>query len=262
MRPSSEEAFLSAIAETPEDLTPRLVYADWLEEQGDPRADYLRGRCQMLRSLTTGEGAASPRQQAEGVERSFDPDWLKFVETQDRLYRVSRRCGGVRTPPALRVLWREAVRDAAPGARFYGLSVAGRASRWEIVLETEHELEDNRAVYLERNPQIQHAFLRMFGQIDFMGVDSTGGSFGFWRYAEGVTMANAPVLYLDTDCQFRVCGATLQDYFAEGLKNFVAVRHWFAERGVATSRSLKAIYNSVKHFPDPQQRFDEYCRGG
>jgi uncharacterized protein (TIGR02996 family) len=37
-----EEGFLLAIAADPTDDTARLVYADWLEERGDPRADYLR----------------------------------------------------------------------------------------------------------------------------------------------------------------------------------------------------------------------------
>ncbi len=40
---SQEQGFLSAIAENREDTTARLVYADWLEENGQPgRADCLR----------------------------------------------------------------------------------------------------------------------------------------------------------------------------------------------------------------------------
>src|SRR5262245_22123784 len=34
--------FLVAIRETPDDPTHRLVFADWLEEQGEPRAPWLR----------------------------------------------------------------------------------------------------------------------------------------------------------------------------------------------------------------------------
>ncbi|MCA9068942.1 MAG: TIGR02996 domain-containing protein, partial [Planctomycetaceae bacterium] len=33
---SSHEAFLKEIVANPDDLTPRLIYADWLDEQGDP----------------------------------------------------------------------------------------------------------------------------------------------------------------------------------------------------------------------------------
>jgi uncharacterized protein (TIGR02996 family) len=39
---SGEEGFLRAIAENPAEDGPRLVYADWLEERGDPRAEILR----------------------------------------------------------------------------------------------------------------------------------------------------------------------------------------------------------------------------
>jgi uncharacterized protein (TIGR02996 family) len=37
-----ERAFLKAVLERPDDDARKLVYADWLEEQGDPRAEYLR----------------------------------------------------------------------------------------------------------------------------------------------------------------------------------------------------------------------------
>jgi uncharacterized protein (TIGR02996 family) len=37
-----EEAFLRAISAAPDDGTVRLVYADWLEEHGDPRAEFVR----------------------------------------------------------------------------------------------------------------------------------------------------------------------------------------------------------------------------
>ena len=34
---TEEQAFLMAILERPDDDSTKLVYADWLEEQGDPR---------------------------------------------------------------------------------------------------------------------------------------------------------------------------------------------------------------------------------
>jgi uncharacterized protein (TIGR02996 family) len=40
---SEETAFLDALATDPADDVTRLVYADWLEERGDERGDYLRG---------------------------------------------------------------------------------------------------------------------------------------------------------------------------------------------------------------------------
>ena len=43
MKPGPEVlAFLADCKENPMDDTPRLVLADWLEEQGDPRGEFLR----------------------------------------------------------------------------------------------------------------------------------------------------------------------------------------------------------------------------
>src|SRR5262245_54066697 len=39
---SDEDAFLRTILTDPGDAAVRLVYADWLEEQGDQRGEYLR----------------------------------------------------------------------------------------------------------------------------------------------------------------------------------------------------------------------------
>jgi uncharacterized protein (TIGR02996 family) len=45
-----DDAFLRAIIECPDDDTPRLVYADWLDEHGDPeRAEFIRVQCQLAR---------------------------------------------------------------------------------------------------------------------------------------------------------------------------------------------------------------------
>src|SRR5687768_16014249 len=40
-------ALFRAVCEKPADDTPRLVYADWLEESGDPdRAEFIRLQCE------------------------------------------------------------------------------------------------------------------------------------------------------------------------------------------------------------------------
>ena len=47
-----DEAFLQAMVETPDDDTPRLVYADWLEENGDAdRAEFIRLQCELATLL-------------------------------------------------------------------------------------------------------------------------------------------------------------------------------------------------------------------
>ena len=46
---SDDEAFIRAIVDSPGDDTPRLVYADWLDEHSDPRGDYLRAEAEAVR---------------------------------------------------------------------------------------------------------------------------------------------------------------------------------------------------------------------
>src|SRR5262249_20802400 len=43
------DPFLRAILENPDDDTPRLVYADWLEERDDPRGEFIRVQCRLAR---------------------------------------------------------------------------------------------------------------------------------------------------------------------------------------------------------------------
>ncbi|MCA9069900.1 MAG: TIGR02996 domain-containing protein [Planctomycetaceae bacterium] len=48
---SQHQYFFELIREHPEDDMPRLIYADWLDEQGDPRGEFIRIQCE-LASLT------------------------------------------------------------------------------------------------------------------------------------------------------------------------------------------------------------------
>ena len=50
---SLEAAFLRDIHERPHDDTPRLVYADWLDENGRPeRAEFIRVQCRLAELVT------------------------------------------------------------------------------------------------------------------------------------------------------------------------------------------------------------------
>jgi uncharacterized protein (TIGR02996 family) len=43
----TDDAFLRAILQDPDDDVPRLVYADWLDERGDPRGEFIRVQCRL-----------------------------------------------------------------------------------------------------------------------------------------------------------------------------------------------------------------------
>jgi uncharacterized protein (TIGR02996 family) len=42
---NQQAAFLAAIHDHPEDDGPRLRFANWLEERGDPRSELIRVQC-------------------------------------------------------------------------------------------------------------------------------------------------------------------------------------------------------------------------
>ncbi|MBL8796660.1 MAG: TIGR02996 domain-containing protein [Planctomycetia bacterium] len=44
-----ETGLVESVLESPDDDAPRLVYADWLEERGDPRAEFIRVQCAAAR---------------------------------------------------------------------------------------------------------------------------------------------------------------------------------------------------------------------
>jgi uncharacterized protein (TIGR02996 family) len=71
---TQDDAFLQAIIENPEDDTPRLVYADWLTDQDNPRGEFIRVQCRVARMdgadpirkmLETSEGELLARHQEQ-----------------------------------------------------------------------------------------------------------------------------------------------------------------------------------------------------
>jgi uncharacterized protein (TIGR02996 family) len=46
---TSDQGFLAEICKNPEDDTMRLIYADWLEDQGDPRGEFISVQCELAR---------------------------------------------------------------------------------------------------------------------------------------------------------------------------------------------------------------------
>src|SRR6476659_1135869 len=66
---SDESALLAAIRAAPEDDAPRLVYADWLDEHGQPeRAEFIRVQIELARR----DAPALRRRQAELLAEHHD----------------------------------------------------------------------------------------------------------------------------------------------------------------------------------------------
>jgi uncharacterized protein (TIGR02996 family) len=77
---TDEAVFLSALRERPNDETARLVYADWLEENGRPeRAEFIRTEKE-LTELAEGDGrAAELRARLREMAAGLCPAWLAVV---------------------------------------------------------------------------------------------------------------------------------------------------------------------------------------
>jgi uncharacterized protein (TIGR02996 family) len=73
---SDETALLAAIWEYPHEDTPRLVYADWLTEHGQPeRAEFIRVQCELAQ---LGEWDESPRKVE--LEKRQKHLWTKYAK--------------------------------------------------------------------------------------------------------------------------------------------------------------------------------------
>jgi uncharacterized protein (TIGR02996 family) len=81
MRPEQERAFWEAIQEAPEDDTPRLVYADWCEDHGQPeRAEFIRAQIE-LEGLAVGDPRrAALEDRADDLLARHEMDWLGPAE--------------------------------------------------------------------------------------------------------------------------------------------------------------------------------------
>jgi uncharacterized protein (TIGR02996 family) len=81
MARSHADAFLEAILQDPDDDTPRLVFADWLEEQGDSasaaRAEFIRLQCALAKGhLTPGRRATLERREQQILDE-HGKEWVR-----------------------------------------------------------------------------------------------------------------------------------------------------------------------------------------
>src|SRR5947209_7479333 len=75
------EAFLADIRAAPDDDTPRLIYADWLEENGADEAERARGRfirlqCRAEALAETDPGRTGLKAEADALEKQYARAWF------------------------------------------------------------------------------------------------------------------------------------------------------------------------------------------
>jgi uncharacterized protein (TIGR02996 family) len=73
-----DDAFLQSIIESPDDDSPRLIYADYLEEHGQPeRAEFIRLQCQRALMRADDLKAAELEAREQELLKEHEEEWAK-----------------------------------------------------------------------------------------------------------------------------------------------------------------------------------------
>ncbi len=76
---TDERKFLKEVEDDLNDDSARLVYADWLEERGDPRGEYLRLEYELGSGNGTNHELNAAANRMKHLKRLISPDWLALV---------------------------------------------------------------------------------------------------------------------------------------------------------------------------------------
>src|SRR6187397_1813565 len=81
---TDREALLAAVCALPDDDTTRLVFADWLEENGEPeRAEFIRVQCEAARLTAADDRREALVTRARQLQGLFGKRWLKELPVPD-----------------------------------------------------------------------------------------------------------------------------------------------------------------------------------
>jgi uncharacterized protein (TIGR02996 family) len=143
MPPDGYEPFLDTILENPDDDAPRLVYADWLDEQGDPRGEFIRVQCELARLEEEDRRADEPRDRENSLLNLHGDKWREEIPEWARAKCEFRR-GFVEEV----TLWRSdvfselsALPRCAPVRRLVLVEIAGKMSEFRLSAAMEFATE-------------------------------------------------------------------------------------------------------------------------
>src|SRR4051812_6593207 len=83
---SDHAAFWSAVAAAPDDDLPRLIYADWLDERGDVRGEFIRLQIAEARGAATADEVA----RADAWGRQHAHEWAGGVAEHALVWEFRR----------------------------------------------------------------------------------------------------------------------------------------------------------------------------
>ncbi len=94
---NTHASFVRSIVQTPEDDGPRLVFADWLEEQGEaPRAELIRIQCELARGVEERARFVQLRVRERELVKQHADKWLGPLATTCYVARDSLERGMIR----------------------------------------------------------------------------------------------------------------------------------------------------------------------
>lgn len=155
---TDRDALLRAIIEAPDDDAPRLVYADWLDENGDPaRAEFIRVQCDM-------HGMPNP-----------DDRWNQLLRRSEALLHRNRKRWRRELPGPRAIWWSDRYTR--------GFLQNGTADRWSslgklwqkiysatpltfLVIKSISIQEFDDFLGRRETAFLQHVFLRTTGTVD------------------------------------------------------------------------------------------------
>src|SRR4051812_39785387 len=88
------EDFLTALGEKPNDNVTRLVYADWLDEQDDPLAEFVRLEVRLATEEVSDDQRRAMMNRLAELGRSAEPRWLCAVNRAPFVRCVVRKATG------------------------------------------------------------------------------------------------------------------------------------------------------------------------
>ncbi len=144
---ATEDAFLASIAANPDDNLVKLVYADWLEEQGDElaaqKARFIRKQTEYLAAEKRSSEASAASDELRNLAYTLPHDWCpKVVHASLPRYTLP---DPMRSPGARRVIKTARTTDE--------INEAARNGLWPVVLPVERNNRITSWVAVYQNPE-------------------------------------------------------------------------------------------------------------
>jgi uncharacterized protein (TIGR02996 family) len=77
----AQQQFYEFIRRNPEEDAPRLIYADWLDELGDPRGEFIRVQCELAKLTEQEEGRRKLLQERErALWKLHRRQWMRSLK--------------------------------------------------------------------------------------------------------------------------------------------------------------------------------------